>query len=100
MAHVQTIPIPLSQRSELSIPAGLEAIVTQLLEKDPAHRIQTAQELARRLRFRDVPAWCPDRAAQWRETNLPEPPVRPPVGDTMPTAELTAASRTVTYAHA
>ena len=101
MAHVQTIPIPLSQRSELSIPAGLEAIVTQLLEKDPARRIQTAQELARRLRtLRDVPVWCPDRAAQWWETNCPDLTVRAPAGDTMPTEELTAATRTSTYAHA
>ena len=50
IAHVQTPPPPMSERSELPIPAGLEAIVMQLLEKDPANRIPNAQELARRLR--------------------------------------------------
>ena len=44
IAHVQKPPVPMSQRSELPIPAGLEAIVMQLLEKDPAKRIQSAQE--------------------------------------------------------
>ena len=73
IAHVQTAPTPLSKRCELPIPAGLEAIVMQLLEKEPARRVQTAQDLARRLRsLRDVPAWGPDQAAQWWETNLPE----------------------------
>ena len=65
--------MPVSQRSEMPVPAGLEAIVMQLLEKDPANRIPSAQEMARRLRLlRDVPEWCPDRAARWWETNLPE----------------------------
>ena len=73
IAHVQTVPTPLSQRSELPIPPGLEAIVMQLLEKDPAQRIQSAQELARRLRsLREVPTWGPDLAAHWWETNLPD----------------------------
>lgn len=73
IAHVQTPPLPMSQRSELPIPAGLEEIVAQLLEKDPLNRIQTAQELGRRLRkLKDIPVWCPDRAAQWWETNLPD----------------------------
>src|SRR6185503_8750856 len=56
IAHVQTVPTPLSQRSELPVPEGLEAIVMRLLEKDPARRIQSAQDLARRLRnLRDIP---------------------------------------------
>jgi eukaryotic-like serine/threonine-protein kinase len=72
IAHAQTPPTPMSERSELPIPAGLEAIVMQLLEKDPAQRIQSAGEVARRLRaLRDIPQWCPDRAAQWWETNVP-----------------------------
>jgi hypothetical protein len=72
MAHVGTAPVPLSQRSELPIPIALEEIVMPLLEKDPADRIQTAAELARRLRaMRHVAPWCPDRAEQWWEINQP-----------------------------
>lgn len=94
IAHVQTIPTALSQRSELPIPEGLEGIVMQLLEKDPALRIQSAQELARRLRsLRDVPAWGPDQAAQWWETNIPESPVRAVSGAPMPSpTDVTTAS--------
>ena len=72
IAHAQKIPTPVSERSELPVSPGLEAIVMQLLEKDPEKRIQSAQEVGRRLRaLRDVPEWCPDRAAQWWETNVP-----------------------------
>jgi serine/threonine-protein kinase len=82
VAHTQKKPIPVSQRSELSIPRGLEAIVMQLLEKDSGDRIASAQETARRLQLlRDVPDWCPDRAAQWWETNLPERSVQRPAAD-------------------
>jgi hypothetical protein len=98
IAHTQKTPIPVSQRSELPVPAGLEAIVMQLLEKDPANRIASAQETARRLRLlKDVPEWCPDRAAQWWETNLPELSRRPPAGDAKtpatPVAALAAGER-------
>jgi eukaryotic-like serine/threonine-protein kinase len=73
IAHVQTAPAPMSERSELPIPAGLEAIVMQLLEKDPGRRIPTARELARRLRaLRDVASWRPEQAERWWEVNLPE----------------------------
>jgi serine/threonine-protein kinase len=95
LAHTQKQPVPVSQRSELAVPAGLEAIVMQLLEKDPANRIPTAHETARRLRLlRDVPDWCPDRAARWWETNLPELSKRPLAGDTKTasTSEATAAA--------
>jgi len=81
IAHTQKMPLPVSQRSELPVPAGLEAIVMQLLEKDPENRIASAHETARRLRLlQDVPEWCPDRAAEWWETNLPELSRRPPAG--------------------
>ena len=93
IAHVQTPPMPMSQRSELHIPAGLEEIVSRLLEKDPANRIQSAQELGRRLRLlKDVPAWCPDRAAQWWETNLPDLPVQSPPDAATPVSTPLAAS--------
>jgi serine/threonine-protein kinase len=75
IAHVQTPPPPMRERSELPIPAGLEAIVMQLLEKDPGRRIATARELGQRLRaLRDVPVWRPEQAEAWWEINLPDTP--------------------------
>jgi tRNA A-37 threonylcarbamoyl transferase component Bud32 len=92
IAHVQTAPQPIHERSELPVPAGLEAIVMQLLEKDPADRIQTAHDLARRLRaLPDVAEWCPERAEQWWETNLPEMTLRVQDMETAE-AEITAAA--------
>jgi serine/threonine-protein kinase len=73
IAHVQATPMPMRDRSELPIPAGLEAIVMQLLEKDPERRIPTARELARRLRaLQDFAPWTPEQAERWWEVNLPE----------------------------
>jgi serine/threonine-protein kinase len=90
LAHVQTPPHPMSERSELPVPAGLEAIVMQLLEKDPADRIQSAQELARRLRaLPGFDRWSPERAEQWWETNLPELTMQAPGADELET-EFTA----------
>jgi len=73
VAHVQKKPRPMSERSELPVPAGLETIVMQLLEKDPANRVPSAHELGRRLRaLRESNDWSPDRAERWWETNLPD----------------------------
>jgi hypothetical protein len=48
-------------------------IVMQLLEKNPANRIQSAHELSRRLRtLRSMDAWDPEQAEQWWNANLPE----------------------------
>jgi serine/threonine protein kinase len=95
IAHTQKKPVPVSQRTELPVPAGLEAIVMQLLEKDPDNRPSSAKETAHRLRtLRDVPEWCPDRAARWWETNLPEFALRQPANDltAMNTTAVSAGS--------
>jgi serine/threonine-protein kinase len=74
LAHVQKAPIPPSQRTELAIPDGLERVILQCLEKDPANRPRSAQDLARKLEaLRDVPIFCRDQAASWWETNVPDP---------------------------
>lgn len=73
IAHVQKPPVPPTHRTELPIPAALEQIVMQLLEKDPTKRIFSAQELSRRLRcLRGEISWTEDDAASWWQTNLPE----------------------------
>ena len=72
VAHVQKTPLPPSQRTELLIPAGLERIVLQCLEKDPDKRPRSARELARLLEaLRDVPPFDRLAAAKWWDINLP-----------------------------
>jgi eukaryotic-like serine/threonine-protein kinase len=93
LAHVKTPPTPMSARTELPIPAGLEAIVMQLLEKEPADRLSSAHELARRLRaLRDVSIWTPEQAEQWWEINLPDLVVPATVAEEEET--LTVAAQT------
>ncbi len=94
IAHVQTPPPPMRERSELPIPAGLEELIMQLLEKDPANRVPSAHELARRLRaLHDVGDWGPEQAARWWETNLPELSLHAPsaMGEVEATATLATA---------
>ena len=72
LAHVQKPPVPPSQRTELPIPAGLERVILECLEKDPDRRPRSARDLARKLEaLTDVPRFCRDTAASWWETNLP-----------------------------
>jgi serine/threonine-protein kinase len=47
--HLNTPPVPPSVRGEMPIPVELEAIVLACLEKEPAQRIQSIDELLRRL---------------------------------------------------
>jgi hypothetical protein len=63
----------MSARTSLPIPAGLEKIVMQLLEKDPANRVASAHELGRRLRaLPDVAGWSPEQAEKWWKIHLPD----------------------------
>jgi eukaryotic-like serine/threonine-protein kinase len=71
MHHVQTTPIPPSQRSELPIPRDVDALVLACLEKDPAKRPQTANELLRMVgECRLAHAWDNDTARRWWEMHL------------------------------
>lgn len=78
LAHVQKEVVPLSDRTELPIPPGLEQIVLELLAKKPADRLRSAQELQRRLRAiqSQIPKFCHEDAANWWQTNLPETAAR------------------------
>jgi serine/threonine-protein kinase len=75
MHHAHTAPVPVSQRSELPIPAELDRLVLSCLEKDPAKRPQSARELARRLA--EIPLatpWTEELAAAWWSRHEPIAP--------------------------
>ena len=72
MAHANSVPAPPSSKTELPIPAALDALVLSCLEKDPAKRPQTARRLLERLdQIQLETAWTTERARGWWETNRP-----------------------------
>jgi serine/threonine-protein kinase len=77
--HLQTPPIPPSQRGEMRVPPELDALVMACLDKDPARRPQNAQEVLQMLlRCRACETWKSDNARTWWEMNLPDLTERPP----------------------
>jgi serine/threonine protein kinase len=70
--HIQTPPIPPSERSELEIPEDLENLVLSCLEKEPEKRPQSALELSRQLVACQVAEpWTQKRAEQWWTLHKP-----------------------------
>ncbi|MGE5814235.1 MAG: serine/threonine-protein kinase [Acidobacteriota bacterium] len=73
MHHVQTPPVPPSQRSELPVPRELDEIVMACLAKDPDHRPQRADELWKMtMCCKSCENWGRDSARAWWEAHLPE----------------------------
>lgn len=71
--HLQSTPVPPSQRTELPIPRELEALIMQCLEKDPRKRPQDAAELFQlSCACRTCEAWDNAAARQWWELHLSE----------------------------
>jgi serine/threonine-protein kinase len=73
VAHVQEKPVPPSQRTEREIPESVERVILKCLEKDPADRPQTADELSALLAdcaFDE--SWTQKRAAEWWRLHLPD----------------------------
>jgi eukaryotic-like serine/threonine-protein kinase len=69
--HLQTVPVPPSQRTELPIPAEIDAMVLACLEKDPARRPQSIQALLEMLdRYRPRDAWNNAAAKTWWDRHL------------------------------
>lgn len=73
MHHLRTSPSPPSTRCDAPIPEALEQIVMQCLEKDPANRPRSAEELRQRLSEIETPEpWTEPRAMEWWQTHLPD----------------------------
>jgi len=72
MHHVQTPPVPPSQRTELPIPQELDDLVMACLEKDPNKRPQDAERLFEITCQCAVGGWDNDTARRWWETHLME----------------------------
>jgi serine/threonine-protein kinase len=70
-SHVGTAPTPPSSRHELPVPPSLDKIVLQCLEKDPARRPSSAEELSDLLRNTELaPAWTQQRARSWWDLHI------------------------------
>ena len=73
MRHVDAVPVPPSQRTDLPVPRELEELVLACLAKDPAARPADASALRRGLRAVPVAEpWTDDDAERWWQAHVPE----------------------------
>ena len=72
LKHVTEAPLPPSERTENEVPADLEKIVLQCLEKEPERRPQSADELSVLLTHcSDAHSWRRKEAQTWWHMHLP-----------------------------
>ena len=69
--HLQAVPVPPSERTELPIPAPLEHLVLACLAKKPEERPQSARQLAQSLDAIDGMTWGEEEAARWWNQHHP-----------------------------
>jgi len=71
--HVQSIPVPPSEKTELEIPEPLEKIILACLEKNPDDRPQSAADLDKLLQTCPIEKqWNNEKAATWWDLHLPQ----------------------------
>jgi len=84
MQHVQAEPRRPSQRTEQPIPAGLEDLVMECLEKEPARRPASAEVVGERLvAVALTMGWSAERAEEWWAVHRPRPKDVRPVADVL-----------------
>jgi serine/threonine-protein kinase len=73
LQHLQGVPVPPSQRTELPIPADLDALVMACLSKERSHRPANAEDVRFRLdTSRGANRWNNESARGWWQLHLPE----------------------------
>jgi serine/threonine protein kinase len=73
LQHLNTPPVPPSERTELPIPREFDRLIMACLEKDPNKRPQDAEQLLRLARqCRSSESWDADAAKRWWEMHLME----------------------------
>jgi serine/threonine-protein kinase len=78
--HIHQEPSPPSALSELAVPAELDQLVLDCLQKDKTERPPSAELLGARLAtVRLVDPWTRDRARQWWERHVPRRSAEAPV---------------------
>jgi serine/threonine-protein kinase len=79
--HAHTPPPTPSTRSELPIPAALEALIMDCLEKEPTRRPTSAKAVSTRLDVVSMEnSWTAEQAERWWATHRP--------ADARPVADL------------
>ena len=70
--HIQSKPIPPSERTQIAIPEAFEKVILACLEKEPANRPQSARELGALL-AESLPDsdWTQAKAEAWWRLHLP-----------------------------
>jgi eukaryotic-like serine/threonine-protein kinase len=72
--HIQAQPVPPSQRGDQAVPPALERVIMRCLEKDPARRPSSADEIVAELdRVELDVAWDQQRAREWWESHMAAP---------------------------
>ena len=69
--HLQQVPVPPSQRTELEIDPTLERLVLSCIAKNPEDRPQTAAELDRELGEIQTEPWSQEEAQRWWRQHQP-----------------------------
>ena len=68
LQHTQATPVPASQRTELQIPASLDRLILDCLEKNPENRPATADAVTARLTAVELAgSWTSEDAWHWWE---------------------------------
>jgi serine/threonine-protein kinase len=89
LEHLNATPVAPSARSELPIPAEIDALVMSCLEKDPSRRPQDAESLFElACGCRSCETWSSVRAQAWWQAHLPELTVPLMIDDAVATPEL------------
>jgi len=84
MQHATAEPRRPSARIGRAMPAALEALIMECLEKDPARRPASAQVLGERLAAVPLPStWTAERAEQWWAAHRPGSRESRPVADVL-----------------